>query len=58
MLDYTEYIELDQTKRFGKPVLKNSRISVCDVLSWFAGGMSEQEILDDFPELSIEQIRS
>jgi uncharacterized protein (DUF433 family) len=58
MLDYRKYITIDPTIRFGKPILIGTRISVYDVLSWFANGMSSQEIKEDFPELSDEQIRA
>lgn len=55
---YREYISIDPNIRFGKPVIKGTRISVFDVLSWLANGMSQEEILQDFPELTSEQIRS
>lgn len=58
MLNYRKYITIDPTIRFGKPILIGTRISVYDVLSWFANGMSSQEIKEDFPELSDEQIRA
>jgi len=37
-MDYTQFLEINPEKRFGKPVIKGSRISVYDVLSWFAEG--------------------
>lgn len=55
---YKEHITIDPNVRFGKPVIKGTRISVFDVLSWLANGMSEIDILRDFPELTKEQIRS
>ncbi len=58
MLNYRKYITIDPNTRFGKPILIGTRISVYDVLSWFANGMSSQEIKEDFPELSDEQIRA
>lgn len=58
MLNYRKYITIDPNIRFGKPILIGTRISVYDVLSWFANGMSSQEIKEDFPELSDEQIRA
>ncbi|MBS1486460.1 MAG: DUF433 domain-containing protein, partial [Bacteroidetes bacterium] len=42
--------------RFGKPCIKGTRISVYDVLSWFASDMTMEEILADFPQLTKEQI--
>ena len=58
LVDYRKYITIDPNVRFGKPCIKGTRISVYDVLSWLAGGMSIAEILEDFPELNEEQIRA
>ena len=44
--------------RFGKPCVKGTRISVGDVLGYLAGGMSEDQILSDFPQLTREDIRA
>lgn len=49
-------ITLEPGKRGGKPCVRGLRISVEDVLSWLAGGMSQEEILVDYPELSHEDI--
>ena len=49
-MDYREYIEITPGIRFGKPCLKGTRISVYDVLSWLASGMSNEEIISDFPQ--------
>ena len=57
-MNYTEYIEINPEKRFGKPILIGTRISVYDVLSWLAEGMSVNEIVSDFPELNEEQIKA
>ena len=51
-MDYREYIEITPGIRFGKPCLKGTRISVYDVLSWLASGMSNEEIISDFPQLT------
>lgn len=58
MIDYKKYISIDPNTRFGKPCINATRISVYDVLSWFANGMTEKEILNDFPELSKEQVQA
>ena len=50
-MNLSEYIEIDTSKRFGKPVIKGTRISVADVLNWLANGMTKQEIVADFSEL-------
>lgn len=55
-MNYKDYIEIYSKVRFGKPCIRGTRISVYDVLSWLASGMSIEEILVDFPELTKEQI--
>ena len=54
----SKYIEINPEKRFGKPVIKGTRISVSDILSWLANGMSKEDIINDFPELTFEQINA
>lgn len=44
--------------RFGKPCVVGTRIAVQDILSWLASGMSNAEIVEDFPELTQEHIRA
>jgi len=58
MANFTKYIEINMEKRFGKPIIKGTRISVYDILTWLSNGMSRKEILADYPELSIEQINA
>ena len=58
MVEYSKYITIDSSKRFGKPIIKNTRISVYDVLNWLANGMNIAEILEDFPELNADQIKA
>lgn len=57
-MSYRDRIVIDPNVRFGKPVVRGTRISVGDVLSYLAGGMSEDEILADFPQLAREDIRA
>ena len=57
-MNYSEYITIDSNIRFGKPCVKNTRITVYDVLGWMACGMSIQEIISDYPELNETQIRA
>jgi len=57
-MNYQAHIEITSGKRSGKPCVKNTRISVYDILGWLANGMSTKEILEDFPELSVEQIQA
>jgi uncharacterized protein (DUF433 family) len=55
-MDYTKIISIDPNIRFGKPCITGTRISVFDVLGWFASGMTTEEIIADFPQLTKEQI--
>lgn len=57
-MNIKQYIEINSEKRFGKPVIIGTRISVADVLNWLANGMSREEIILDFPELGTEQINA
>ncbi len=58
MLDSCDRITLNPEIRSGKPIIRGTRITVTDILEYLAGGMSEQEILADFPDLSLEDIRA
>lgn len=53
---YQEIITVEPGKRAGQPCVRGMRITVYDVLSYLASGMTEQEILSDFPELTREDI--
>ena len=57
-MEYHDRIILDPEIRFGKPTVRGTRITVGDVLSYLAAGMSEEEILEDFPSLAREDIRA
>ena len=57
-IDYRKIITLEPGKRGGKPCVRGLRITVYDVLGWLADGMSEAEILDDYPELESSDIRA
>lgn len=56
MNDYSHIITLEPGKRSGKPCIRGLRITVYDVLSYLAAGMTTDEILDDFPMLTREDI--
>ncbi|MGI9301373.1 MAG: DUF433 domain-containing protein [Gammaproteobacteria bacterium] len=58
MTDYRDRITIEPGKRGGKPCIRAMRITVYDVLEWLASGMSEAEILEDYPELTQEDIRA
>ncbi|PWK80219.1 uncharacterized protein (DUF433 family) [Mucilaginibacter oryzae] len=55
-VDYKKLIEVDAEVRFGKPVIKGTRITVYDVLQLLAQGVTHEEIIKDFPQLNEEQI--
>jgi len=57
-MNFQKHISIDSSKRFGKPIVTGTRISVYDVLNWLANGMTKEEILQDFPELSDEHIQA
>lgn len=58
MIDYKQYIVINSEVRFGKPTIIGTRITVFDVLSWLANGMTTNEIIEDFPELEENQIKA
>ncbi|MEW6717891.1 MAG: DUF433 domain-containing protein [Chloroflexota bacterium] len=53
---YKEIITIEPGKRGGKPCIRGMRITVYDVLEYMASGMTQQDILDDFPYLTKEDI--
>jgi uncharacterized protein (DUF433 family) len=57
-MDYRKIISIEPGKRSGKPCIRGLRITVYDVLSYLAAGMTHEEILRDFPDLTEEDIRA
>ena len=57
-MDYRQIITVEPGKRGGKPCIRGLRITVYEVLSYLASGMSEEEILKDFPYLTRDDIRA
>ena len=57
-MNLLERITIDPGRRSGKPCIRETRITVYDLLDYMASGMSEAEILADFPELEAEDIRA
>jgi len=57
-MNYQNIITIEPGKRGGKPCIRRMRITVYDVLGWLAVGMTHAEILDDFPELTEEDIKA
>ena len=58
MNDVHMHIGIDPQIRFGKPCIKGTRITVGDILQWLASGMTDQDIIDDYPELQKVHIRA
>ena len=56
--DYSQYIEIDPDKRFGKPCIKGTRITVTDILEMLASGMTQIEILEEHPNLQSTHIKA
>ncbi len=57
-MDYMKIITIEPDKRGGQPCIRGMRIAVADVLDYLAGGMTIQQILEDFPDLTDEDIRA
>jgi len=58
MKHYSEIITIDPQVRFGKPCIRGLRITVYDVLGYLASGMTIAEILEDYPELTAEDVKA
>lgn len=57
-VDYKNIITIDPSKRSGQPIIRNTRMTVIDVLEYLAGGMTPEEIVAEWPNLTIEDIRA
>ena len=57
-MNYKDHIAIDPRIRSGKPCIRGTRISVADVFDYLGGGMTIAEILDDFPDLTAEDIQA
>jgi uncharacterized protein (DUF433 family) len=58
MINYKTIIKRNPNKRFGKPCVRETRITVYDVLGWLAAGMTYNEVISDFPELTMDDIKA
>ena len=58
VMNYSDRITIEPGKRSGKPCIRGLRITVSDVLEYLASGMTEEEILREFPDLELEDIRA
>jgi uncharacterized protein (DUF433 family) len=55
-MDYRKIITIEPDKRGGQPCIRGMRITVYDILGWLAAGMSMQEIIAEYPELTQQDI--
>jgi uncharacterized protein (DUF433 family) len=58
MMDYRNYITIEANKRSGKPCVRGLRITVYEVLEYLASEMTKSEILEDFPDLTHEDLKA
>jgi uncharacterized protein (DUF433 family) len=57
-MDYSEIITIEPGKRSGKPCIRGTRMTVIDVLEYLAGGMSQDDLLAEFPDLTRVDIQA
>ena len=57
-MNYQDIITIEPGKRGGRPTIRGMRIAVADVLGWLAAGLTHEEILSDYPEITEEDIRA
>jgi len=57
-MNYQNIITIEPGKRGGRPTIRGMRIAVADVLGWLAAGLTHEEIISDYPELTEEDIRA
>ncbi len=58
MKHYSEIITIDPQVRFGKPCVRGMRITVYDILGWLASGMTTNQIIEDYPELTEDDVKA
>ena len=58
MKHYSDIITLNPQVRFGQPCIRGMQISVSDILGWLASGLSELDIIQDYPDLKSEDIKA
>ena len=58
MKDLMDHVTIDPAVRSGKPCIRGTRITVYDVLEYLAGGMTSEEILQEFPELTSDDVQA
>jgi uncharacterized protein (DUF433 family) len=58
MKNHKDIIRINSGIRFGRPCIRETRITVYDILSWLASGMTNEEIISDYPELTMTDIQA
>jgi uncharacterized protein (DUF433 family) len=58
MKTYLNIIKINSNKRFGKPCIRNTRITVFDILGWLGSDMTYEDVLNDYPELTRKDIKA
>ena len=58
MKAYNKIIKISSEKRFGRPCIRNTRITVFDILGWLGSGMTYDEVINDYPEITREDIKA
>lgn len=57
-MNYQDVITIEPSKRSGKPCIRGTRMTVTDVLEYLAGGMTQAEILEEFPDLTLKDVHA
>lgn len=57
-MHYRDIITIEPGKRGGRPCIRGMRITVYDILGWLAAGMSNEQIVQEYPELTVDDIRA
>ena len=57
-MSLSDHISIDPGVRSGKPCIRGTRIAVYDILDYLAGGMSEEQVVRDFPSLTVDDVRA
>ena len=57
-MDYRQIITIEPGKRGGRPCIRGMLISVYDIFGWLAAGMTNEQIVEEFPELTLDDIRA
>jgi uncharacterized protein (DUF433 family) len=58
VMDYTKIITIEPDKRSGKPCIRGMRMTMTEAPEYLAGGMTPEEIVAEFPDLALEDIRA